>query len=69
MNGSEAITKLKEFEKQRKLKNLPKLILVTAYMDESITENLKSSGFDYVLPKSPHVNQIEKALREFKVIK
>ena len=69
MNGSEAITKLKDFERQRKLKKLPKLVLVTAHTDDNITESLKALGFDYVLQKSPQVNQIEQVLRILKILK
>lgn len=69
MNGSEAVTKLKDFERQRKLKNLPKLVLVTAHTDDNITDSLKALGFDYVLQKSPQVNQIEQALRLLKILK
>jgi CheY-like chemotaxis protein len=58
MKGSEAVSILRFWEKEKNVKGHVQIISITAYNDEATRNNIKQAGVDHILSKPPKKSEI-----------
>ena len=68
INGSECIREIKMLYEKNKLKNLPKIMTLTAFEDDEIIFNLKKLGVDCVMHKPASKQKLIENFQHFNII-